>query len=105
MSKHKEKQPQLNTEETITDRIFMAQLSEQGQDYETMLEYLKEAIKLKLSDFTIQERNLLSVAFKNSIITERKAIKLVVDVAAQDKFSKYEPTMKAYRKRLEKGLQ
>ena len=60
---------------------------------------------MKLSDFTIQERNLISIAFKNNIQTERKAIKLVADIANYDKFAKYDQIMKVYRKRLEKALQ
>ena len=55
-----------------------------------MLDYLREVIKLKTSDFTLEERNLLSVAFKNYIQPDRKSIKLVADIAAFDKFAKYD---------------
>ena len=83
----------------------MARLCEQAFRYEDMLEYLKDLIKNKNGDFTIEERNLISSAAKNHIINERKAIKLVCDIAGFEKFQKYDFNMKQYRKRLEKSLQ
>lgn len=80
----------------------MARLCEQAFRYEDMLDYLKDLIKNKNSDFTIEERNLISAAAKNFILNERKAIKLVNDVSGFDKFNKYEQNMKLYKKRLEK---
>jgi hypothetical protein len=68
----------------------MARLCEQAFRYEDMFDYLKDLIKNKNSDFTIEERNLISAAAKNFILNERKAIKLVNDVSGFDKFNKYE---------------
>ena len=46
----------------------MARVAEQAERFEDMVDFLKKAIDLKQGeDFTIDERNLLSVGFKNLI--------------------------------------
>lgn len=55
----------------IEDRTFMSRLAEQACCYDDMLEYLTELLDEKTTDFTIEERNLFSVAFKNLIEQER----------------------------------
>ena len=42
-----------------------------------MVKFLEEAIASKSGDFTIDERNLLSVGFKNLIGSERGAIRTI----------------------------
>jgi len=44
----------------------------------------------KTQDLTIEEKNLLSVTFKNMINPERKAIKMVADITTFEKFARYE---------------
>jgi hypothetical protein len=65
---------------------------------------MKEVIENKTSDFTIEERNLLSVSFKNLITSDRKALKLVNDIAAFEKFSKYVSVLTAFRKKLQRTI-
>jgi 14-3-3 protein epsilon len=69
-----------------------------------MNNYMKEVIENKTSDFTIEERNLLSVSFKNLITSDRKALKLVNDIAAFEKFSKYVSALTAFRKKLQRTI-
>ena len=46
----------------------MARVAEQAERFEDMVEFLKKAIDSKSGeDFTVDERNLLSVGFKNLI--------------------------------------
>jgi 14-3-3 protein epsilon len=78
----------------------MARVSEQACCYEEMNQYMKEVVEHKVSDFTIEERNLLSVAFKNLIASDRKALKLVNDVVSYEKFSKYGPILTSFRKKV-----
>jgi 14-3-3 protein epsilon len=54
------------------DLIFMAKVSEQSERYEDMLETMKKAVALS-PELTVDERNLLSVAYKNSISGRRSA--------------------------------
>ncbi|KAJ9567755.1 hypothetical protein OSB04_003721 [Centaurea solstitialis] len=49
--------------------VYMAKLSEQAERYEEMVEFM-EKVSSSLSDseeLTVEERNLLSVAYKNVI--------------------------------------
>ena len=52
-----------NTEELI----FMARVSEQSERFRDMVDFLKPVIKEKGQALTTDERNLLSVAFKNLV--------------------------------------
>lgn len=70
----------------VADRLFMARVSEQAFCFDEMNSYMKEVVENKTSDFTLEERNLLSVSFKNLIASDRKALKLVNDIAAFEKF-------------------
>lgn len=52
----------------MEEKIFLARVSEQAERFEDMVEFLTLAINAKSGeDFTIDERNLLSVGFKNLI--------------------------------------
>ena len=54
------------------DNIYFARLSEQGERYEDMIEYMKKVAQFNV-EFSNDERNLLSVAYKNSVKTRRDA--------------------------------
>ena len=43
----------------------MAKLAEQAERYEEMVQYMKSATVAATSDLSLEERNLLSVAYKN----------------------------------------
>lgn len=52
--------------------VFMAKLAEEAQRYDDMVEYVKKFAKMGV-DATPEERNLLSIAYKNIIGTRRTA--------------------------------
>ena len=54
------------------DAIYFARLSEQGERYEDMVKYMKDVAKYG-KELSNDERNLLSVAYKNSVKTRRDA--------------------------------
>ena len=85
----------LNTK-IVEDRTFMARVTEEAEMYDDMVIYIKELLNAKSDDFSVEERNLISVAFKNWIELERKSIKLVSDLSENPKLSKYKDNMKAY---------
>ena len=45
----------------------MAKLAEQAERYEEMVEYMKKVATNAASDLSLEERNLLSVAYKNVV--------------------------------------
>ncbi len=51
------------------DRVFMAKLAEQAERYDEMLESMKSVAAYD-TELTVEERNLLSVAYKNVIGAE-----------------------------------
>ena len=61
--------------------IFMARVAEQAERFEDMVEFLKPILKEKGGDFSVEERNLLSVGFKNLIGGKRTAIRTIAFVA------------------------
>lgn len=58
----------------------MSRLSEQACCFDDMLEFLTEILDEKTSDFTIEERNLYSVAFKNFIENDRSSLIMINDI-------------------------
>lgn len=66
--------------------MFMARVSEQSFKYKDMYDYVKEVIEHKTTDYTVEERNMLSVSFKNVVSADRKAVKLIEDIAQFEKF-------------------
>ena len=89
------------TAKLIEDRTFMARVAEEAGMYEDMVVYLKDLLSTKENDFNVEERNLLSVSFKNWVNPERTAIKLVGDLSEHPKLQKFKENMKAYKTRLE----
>lgn len=62
----------------MEEQIFLARVTEQAERFDDMVDFLSQAIKLKNGeDFTIDERNLLSVGFKNLIGSQRAAIRTI----------------------------
>jgi len=54
----------------VDPNLFMIKLAEQADRFEDMLEFLKPFLKSK-DHFTPDERNMLSVAFKNLVTPKR----------------------------------
>jgi len=52
--------------------LYMAKVSEQTERFEDMLDYVKKVVNLG-QELNVDERNLLSVAFKNSVGSRRTA--------------------------------
>ena len=50
---------------SVEENIFMARVAEQAERFDDMVVYLQSVVKAKSEDFTTEERNLLSVGFKN----------------------------------------
>ena len=53
------------------DNVYMAKLAEQAERYEEMVEYMKAVATAATDDLSLEERNLLSVAYKNVVGARR----------------------------------
>ena len=48
------------------ENIYMTKVAEQTERFEDMLEYIKKVVTGFDQELSVEERNLLSVAYKNS---------------------------------------
>ena len=65
---------------SLEESIFMARVAEQAERFDDMVKFLQEVIQSKTDDFTTDERNLLSVGFKNQIGSKRTAIRTITAI-------------------------
>ena len=83
----------------------MARVAEQAERFEDMVDFLKKAISAKSGeDFTIDERNLLSVGFKNLIGSQRGAIRTIGAIEQNPKYQKFGEALGTYKKKIEEEL-
>ena len=82
----------------------MARVAEQAERFDDMVSYLQAVVKSKNEDFTTEERNLLSVGFKNQIGSKRTAIRTISAIEQNPKYSKFNDGLGAYKKKIEQEL-
>ena len=88
----------------MEEKIFMARVAEQAERFDDMVEFLTQVIDNKDSDFSTEERNLLSVGFKNLIGVKRTAIRTIAAIEQNPKYTKYGEALTAYKKKIEEEL-
>jgi 14-3-3 protein epsilon len=84
------------------DLVFMARTSETAERYEDMCKFMRELVRIsdaKKSDLTVEERNLLSVAYKN-VIGARRASWRTLNVDER----KDDPLIVEYKRQVEKEM-
>jgi hypothetical protein len=69
-----------------------------------MVDFLKPVLDTKGGDISSDERNLLSVAFKNLISSKRTAWRTISAIEQNPKYSKFGESLAAYKKKIEEGL-
>ena len=65
----------------VEENIFLARVAEQAERFEDMVDFLGKVLDAKGADVSSDERNLLSVAFKNLISSKRAACRKVAEMA------------------------
>jgi 14-3-3 protein epsilon len=92
--------------QTREDYVYLAKLAEQAERYEEMVENMKQVASAD-QELTVEERNLLSVAYKN-VIGARRASWRIVSSIEQKEESKGNETqvsfIKEYRSKIEEEL-
>jgi 14-3-3 protein epsilon len=90
---------------SMEEKIFLARVAEQAEKFDDMVQFLNEAINAKAGeDFTIDERNLLSVGFKNQIGANRGAIRTIGAIEQNPKYQKFGEALKQYKTQIEQSL-
>lgn len=88
------------------DCVYHARLAEQAERYEDMVLYMKSVAKGD-TELSVEERNLLSVAYKNVIGARRAAWRVLTSIEAKEKMKGDEAKVtkvSEYRKKVEEEL-
>lgn len=86
------------------ENIFLARVAEQAEKFEDMVNFLKPVLDSKGAALTVDERNLLSVAFKNLISSKRTAWRTITAIEQNPKYAKHTDALAAYKKKIESQL-
>jgi 14-3-3 protein epsilon len=89
----------------VEEKIFMARVAEQAERFDDMVDFLRPLLKEKGGDFTVEERNLLSVGFKNLIGGKRTAIRTISAIEQNPKYQKFGSGLGQYKRKIEGELQ
>ncbi|KAK3337465.1 14-3-3 family protein [Cercophora scortea] len=88
-------------------KTFLARLCEQAERYDEMVTYMKEVAKIG-GELTVDERNLLSVAYKNVVGTRRASWRIISSIEQKEESKgsdKHVTTIKEYRHKIESELE
>ncbi len=91
------------TVKTPEEGLFLAKVAEQAERYEDMLIFLKPVIQ-KSSELLAEERNLVSVAYKNLSGNKRTAWRALSAIEENPKYEKYHEKTKTYKAKVEEEL-
>jgi 14-3-3 protein epsilon len=79
------------------DNVYKAKLAEQAERYEEMVNFMKSVAKLNV-ELTVEERNLLSVAYKNVIGAKRSAWRIISGIEQKEESKDAESSKVAFTK-------
>ena len=65
------------------ENVYMAKLSEQAERYDEMVEAMKKVATTDV-ELTVEERNLLSVAYKNVIGARRATWRIISSIEQKE---------------------
>ena len=91
-------------QDKVEQNIFLARVAEQAERFEDMVDYLSQVLDAKGEDVTSDERNLLSVAFKNLISSKRAACRTIAAIEQNPKYAKFGDALAQYKAGIEQQL-
>jgi len=89
------------------ESVYVAKLSEQAERYDEMVESMKKVASLDV-ELTIEERNLLSVAYKNVIGARRASWRIISSIEQKEENKgnqRHVEMIKEYRNKIESELE
>ncbi|TVU29542.1 hypothetical protein EJB05_21112, partial [Eragrostis curvula] len=90
------------------ENVYMAKLAEQAERYEEMVEFMEKVAKaVDSEELTVEERNLLSVAYKNVIGARRASWRIISSIEQKEEGRGNEDRVtliKDYRSKIETEL-
>ncbi|XP_077466971.1 tyrosine 3-monooxygenase/tryptophan 5-monooxygenase activation protein, epsilon polypeptide 1 isoform X2 [Stigmatopora argus] len=88
------------------DCVYQAKLAEQAERYDEMVLFMKKLAGMDL-ELTVEERNLLSVAYKNVIGARRASWRLISSIEQRDESKREEDKLKMvweYKKTMDESM-
>lgn len=96
------------TDSSREENVYMAKLAEQAERYEEMVEFMEKVAKtVDVEELTVEERNLLSVAYKNVIGARRASWRIISSIEQKEESRGNEDhvsVIKEYRSKIENEL-
>ena len=86
------------------ENIFLARVAEQAERFDDMVDFLGKVLDEKGGEVSADERNLLSVAFKNLISGKRAACRTIAAIEQNPKYSKFSEALAKYKTTIEGQL-
>ena len=91
---------------TKEEIIYLAKLAEQSERYDEMIEYVNQFTKMD-GELTVEERNILSVAYKNVVGSRRASLRVMNSIEQKETKkgnSENVERIKKYKKEIESEL-
>ncbi|KAF8939420.1 14-3-3 protein [Dissophora ornata] len=95
-----------DTTHSREDHVYLAKLAEQAERYEEMVKNMKE-VAFANTELSVEERNLLSVAYKNVIGARRASWRIVSSIEQKEESKGSDANVamiKTYRTKIEEEL-
>ena len=92
--------------ESREDCVFLAKLAEQAERYDEMIQYMKQVAALN-TEMTVEERNLLSVAYKNIVGSKRSSYRIISSLEQKEQAKgndKHVELIKTYKAKIVEEL-
>lgn len=99
---------------SVVQNIYFARLAEQGERFEDMITYMKAVVEVRFllmqanHMLSYEERNLLSVGYKNAVASRRQAWRTLSDLQDKEENNKGKSEVVglliAYKSLIEKEL-
>ena len=93
----------MSEETTYEEQVEKAKLAEQAERYDDMADIMK-TLTLQKKVLDTNERNLLSVAYKNVVGARRSAWRVLANLEGKDPDEKKKAIIKAYKEQIEGEL-
>jgi 14-3-3 protein epsilon len=87
--------------------LYLARLAEQAERYEEMIKFVSAFVKRESRDLSVEERNILSVAYKNVIGSRRSAWRILSSIEQKEERkgnADHKAKTEAYKREIEQEL-
>jgi len=90
--------------DNVDENVFLARVAEQAERFDDMVSFLERVLDAKGASVSADERQLISVAFKNLISSKRAACRTISAVEQNPKYAKFGTAMLGYKTKIENQL-